>query len=505
ASPMLLLHVREHGPHRPEGVERPATEREQQIVVGLALEAIERAGCIRVVHEDVDVSELVDGTRHDTDHLVLVEHVGRHVPGGPSELLGDLVLDVLTRRRVHLGDHDARALARVSPRDAATDALSGPGHDRHPSVESSHAAFLSASANATRGALYARRHGDAAKAWPDGRDAVAERPEVMDTDKVIATVDDGVAAAREALEHLVRVPSISADDAHTGDVKRSAQLAGSYLEACGLENVRDVTAAGCPPAVIGEWLHADDAPTILMYAHHDVQPPGFVERWTSDPFEPVERDGRLYGRGTADDKAGAIAHGAAVKAWLDATGTVPCNVKVFVEGEEEVGSPHLAAFLDEFKDDLSADVLLLADAGNWKVGTPGLTYALRGLVGGDVTVRALKGPVHSGMAGGPVPDPVEGLAKMLATLVDIHGDVAIDGFWDDVQPLSDAERARINALPCDTERLREEWGVLPSVELTGAPDTSLYERLWFRPALAIIGFDSHPIAGSSNQIVSAAS
>src|SRR5581483_12097216 len=157
ASPMLLLHVREHGPHRPEGVERPATEREQQIVVGLALEAIERAGCIRVVHQDVDVSELVDGTRHDTDHLVFVEHVGRHVPGGPSELLGDLVLDVLTRRRVHLGDHYARALPRVSPRNAATDALSGPGPDRHPSVESSHAALLSASANAIRAALYARR------------------------------------------------------------------------------------------------------------------------------------------------------------------------------------------------------------------------------------------------------------------------------------------------------------------------------------------------------------
>src|SRR5687768_4150309 len=327
----------------------------------------------------------------------------------------------------------------------------------------------------------------------------------MGVEKVVAAIDDGFDGAREALEHLVRVPSISADEHHAADVKRSAQLTANYLTACGLENVRLATAAGCPPAVIGEWLHAEDAPTILLYAHHDVQPPGFAARWTSDPFEPVERDGRLFGRGTADDKAGAVAHGAMVKAWLDSEGALPCNVKVFVEGEEEIGSPRLAAFLDQYAGELKADVLLLADAGNWKVGTPGLTYSLRGLIGADVTVRAMHGPAHSGMAGGPVPDPVTGLARMLATLVDLSGDVAIDGFWDDVQELTDDERERLEALPCDTDRLRDAWGVVPSVELTGDPSTSIYERLWFRPALAVIGFDSHPIEGSSNQIVAEAS
>jgi acetylornithine deacetylase/succinyl-diaminopimelate desuccinylase-like protein len=327
----------------------------------------------------------------------------------------------------------------------------------------------------------------------------------MGVKKVLTSIDEGFDEAREALEHLVRVPSISADDENAADVKRSAQLTANYLSACGLENVRQATAAGCPPAVIGEWLHAEDAPTILLYAHHDVQPPGFVERWTSDPFEPVEREGRLYGRGTADDKAGAVAHGAMIKAWLDTEGALPCNVKVFVEGEEEIGSPRLAAFLSEYVDDLSADVLLLADAGNWKVGTPGLTYSLRGLIGADVTVRVMDGPAHSGLAGGPVPDPVTALARMLASLVDLRGDVAIDGFWDDVQPLTDEERARLAALPGDTDRLRDSWGVLASVELTGDPSTSIYERLWFRPALAVIGFDSHPIEGSSNQIVAEAS
>lgn len=264
------------------------------------------------------------------------------------------------------------------------------------------------------------------------------------------------------------------------------------------------TVDDCPPAVLGEWMHAERAPTVLLYAHHDVQPPGYEEHWTSAPFEPVIRGDRLYGRGTADDKAGAVAHAAMIKAWLDAAGALPCNVRVIVEGEEEIGSPHLAAFLAEYADDLASDVMVLADAGNWSVGTPGLTYSLRGLASGDVTVRALEGPVHSGMAGGPVPDPVQALAKALATLVDEHGDIAIPGFWDDVREPSPHERERLAALPVDEERLRAAWGMRDGVELIGGPAVSVYERLWHRPALTVLGFDSHPIEGSSNQIVATA-
>jgi acetylornithine deacetylase/succinyl-diaminopimelate desuccinylase-like protein len=257
--------------------------------------------------------------------------------------------------------------------------------------------------------------------------------------------------------------------------------------------------------VIAAWTHAGaGALTVLLYAHHDVQPPGYEDRWESDPFEPVARDGRLYGRGTADDKAGAVAHGAMIKAWLDTTGALPCNVKVLVEGEEEIGSPHLAAFLGEYADDLAADVLLLADAGNWSVGVPGLTYSLRGLAGGDVTLTALDSPLHSGMAGGAVPDPTMALAALLTSLVDEHGDVAIDGFWDDVRPASDAERARLAALPVDEDRLRAAWGLLPGVELAGDPSVTVYERLWHRPAITVLGIDTHPIDGSSNQIVATA-
>ena len=229
-----------------------------------------------------------------------------------------------------------------------------------------------------------------------------------------------------------------------------------------------------------------------------------MARWSSDPFEPREHDGRLFGRGTADDKAGAITHVAAVRAWLRTAGELPCNVKVLIEGEEEIGSPTLAAFLESHVEALRSDVLLLADAGNWSVGTPGLTYSLRGLADLDVRVRALDGPVHSGMAGGAVPDPVLALAQMLATLVDEHGDPAFDGCWDDYEAPDAAERARITALPLNEAGLRRAWGMRPGVDIAGDPDVSIFEKVWLRPTVTVIGIDGHPIAGSSNQIVAEA-
>jgi len=323
-------------------------------------------------------------------------------------------------------------------------------------------------------------------------------------DRVIAAADAAMSHARDELVELVRIPSISADRARSDDVQRSADATAALLERSGLEHVRQATVDTCPPAVIGEWHHADGAPTVLLYAHHDVQPTGFVDRWTSDPFDPVERDGRLFGRGSADDKAGAVAHATAVQAWLDTAGALPCNVTVFIEGEEEVGSPNLSAFLDRYQDDLAADVLVLADAGNWTVGTPGLTCSLRGLAGGVVRLQALNGPVHSGMAGGVVPDPAVALARVLASLVDEHGDVAIDGFWDDVRVPTDAERTELAALDVSPARVLATYGARPGLEAAGDPSRSVWERLWWRPALSVIGIDSHPIEGSSNQIVATA-
>ena len=324
-----------------------------------------------------------------------------------------------------------------------------------------------------------------------------------DTDGAVAAIRDDFEGSLTVLERLVRIPSISASD--PDEVRRSASATAEVLAAAGLENVRERSVDGSHPYVIGEWVHHDDAPTVLLYAHHDVQPPGMVENWTSDPFEPRRGDdGRLYGRGSADDKAGAVAHAAAVAAWLRTAGELPCNVRVLVEGEEEIGSPNLHAFLAAHLDELQSDVLVLADAGNWKVGVPALTYSLRGLAGGDVSLRALEGPVHSGMAGGAVPDPVLALSKMLASLVDDDGVVAIEGFADDALPLTPEEQAGLDALPGDGGRLRQAWGMRDGVELVGDPSVSVYERIWRRPSVTILGFDSHPIKGSSNQVVARA-
>jgi acetylornithine deacetylase/succinyl-diaminopimelate desuccinylase-like protein len=312
--------------------------------------------------------------------------------------------------------------------------------------------------------------------------------------------------ARAELEALVRIPSISADPARRADVVASAEATAELLAAHGLEAVRLAGVDGSHPYVIGEWMHAAaGAPTVLLYAHHDVQPPGIVENWESDPFEPAARGGRLYGRGSADDKAGAVAHAHAVSAWLTSSGALPCNVRVLIEGEEEIGSPTLHAFLSAHIDELRSDVLVLADAGNWKVGVPGLTYSLRGLAAADIELRALDGPVHSGMAGGAIPDPVMAMARLLASLVDERGDLAIDGLWDDVVLPSDPERAPIAGLDDDAGGFGQALGLRPGVEMVGDPGVTLHERLWFRPSVTIIGIDGHPINGSSNQIVARAS
>jgi acetylornithine deacetylase/succinyl-diaminopimelate desuccinylase-like protein len=321
----------------------------------------------------------------------------------------------------------------------------------------------------------------------------------------LGAVEREMPQARAELESLVRIPSVSADPDHVADVQQSAEATAALLEQAGLENVRLSGVEGSHPYVIGEWMHADrEAPTVLLYAHHDVQPPGIVDRWSSDPFTPVERNGRLYGRGSADDKAGAVAHAATLAAWLQTAGTLPCNVRVLIEGEEEIGSPTLHRFLTEHLDELRTDVLVLADAGNWRVGVPGLTYSLRGLAAADVELRALAGPVHSGMAGGAVPDPVMALARVLSSLVDEHGDLAVEGAWDDVRPLSDDELAPIPGFDDEPESFAHAMGVRPGVELIGDPRVPLHARLWLRPTLTVIGIDGHPIKGSSNQVVARA-
>lgn len=299
------------------------------------------------------------------------------------------------------------------------------------------------------------------------------------------------------LEKLVRIPSVSFDGFDRGEVRRSAKAVAALMTERGLENVEILELGDAHPYVYGDWLKAPGRPTLLLYAHHDVQPPGRTEAWKSAPFEPVIRDGRMFGRGVADDKAGIIVHTAAIASWLEAAGALPVNVKVIIEGEEECGSGHLREFLERYHKKLAADAMVLTDAGNFDTGLPALTTSLRGLVIVDVEVRALDHPLHSGMWGGPLPDPAIGLAKMLATLLDDQGRIAIKGIYDRVRPLSATDIEELKRLPVTTEEFRRQTGMVSGAQLLGSK-VSPYASIWREPSLTVnaIQASSRQMAGN---------
>ena len=293
--------------------------------------------------------------------------------------------------------------------------------------------------------------------------------------RIPAAVTAALPAARDDLERLVRIPSIWADPAHAADTRRSAEAVAALARDAGGRDVR-ILAAGGGPAVVAHWSAPPGAPTVLLYAHHDVQPTGGDDLWTSPPFEPTERDGRLYGRGAADDKAGVMTHLAVLRAYA---GRPPVGVTLFVEGEEESGSPTLTALLDEHREALTCDVIVIADSANPAVDVPGLTTSLRGLVDLTVEVAMLERPAHSGVFGGPVGDALTALCRTLASLHDERGDVAVSGL---VQGRSD--------VPPDPDEstYRSDAGLLPGVTLIGTG--SIAERSYQKPAVAVLGIDA---------------
>jgi acetylornithine deacetylase/succinyl-diaminopimelate desuccinylase-like protein len=324
-----------------------------------------------------------------------------------------------------------------------------------------------------------------------------------------AAVDAGHAAARADLEALCRIPSIAFAGFDPEPVQRCAEATAALLERSGLAGVRLLTPpslpgegpGGPPAAVYGERTDAGpDAPTVLLYAHHDVQPTGPVEAWTSPPFEPTERDGRLFGRGCADDKAGVVAHAAAVAAWVELAGAPPVNVKVIIEGEEELGSPHLDGFLADHGDLLAADAVVVADLVNWRVGTPSLTYLLRGMVDVTVEVTALDHAVHSGMYGGPVPDPLTALAKLIGDLTDEHGALRIPALREGLRAPTPAEHDRLAALDFDEARFRAEASLAAGVPLGGDPDLPALQKVWLEPNLTVLGIDAPSVQQATNAI-----
>jgi acetylornithine deacetylase/succinyl-diaminopimelate desuccinylase-like protein len=288
------------------------------------------------------------------------------------------------------------------------------------------------------------------------------------------------------LKDLVAIESVSADRARASEVERSALAIVRLVVDAGCPDARVVRGDGGAPAVIARFPAPAGMPTVCLYAHHDVQPEGDPAHWATPPFSATEVNGRLFGRGVSDDKGGLAVHLAALRAF---GGKPPVGVTLFIEGEEEVGSTDLAQLLEEHREDLAADVFVIADSGNWAVGQPAFTTSLRGLAGCTVEVRTLNHAVHSGEYGGLVPDALIALCRLLATLHDDQGNVAIAGLATAPAP----------ALEYPPERLRKESGIFDGVDWIGSG--SFVERMWCKPAVSVIALDATPVDKASNTLI----
>ena len=277
----------------------------------------------------------------------------------------------------------------------------------------------------------------------------------------------------EILSELVAIESISSDQGHQEDVMKSAQYVEKLFLELGLET-KIATSGNSRPAVLAQTAIDPQKKTVLLYAHHDVQPVGDIDKWKTEPFTPQIIDGRLYGRGSGDNKAGVVTHYEVVKALKD---NLPVNIKVFIEGEEEIGSPCMAEFLDEYQDDLEADVIIIADSGNIKIGTPTVTTSLRGLVDGVIVVEQPMRAVHSGLGGGVVPDAFMVLSKIIASFHNEKGELQIEGLTS-----SDME-----VLELEEKDIKEIFG---STDINLFELDSISKRLWLEPALSILAIDA---------------
>jgi acetylornithine deacetylase/succinyl-diaminopimelate desuccinylase-like protein len=305
----------------------------------------------------------------------------------------------------------------------------------------------------------------------------------------------------DELKTLLAIPSISALPEHKDDVRRCAEWCATQMRSIGLENVRLMETPG-HPVVYADWLHAEGAPTILFYGHYDVQPVDPLELWTTPPFEATVRDGELYARGAADDKGQVFMHFKAIEAHMKQGGRLPVNMKIILEGEEEVGSENLDNFVRDHKAELAADVVVISDTGMFDRGVPSLTYGLRGLVYFQLDLRGTKSDLHSGSFGGAVANPAIVLAQVLAQMKDRGGRIKIPGFYDDVRPLADAERAEFKKLPFNETRYRKELG---APRLFGEKGYTTLERTWGRPTFEVNGLLSGFTGDGAKTVIPAVS
>ncbi len=285
------------------------------------------------------------------------------------------------------------------------------------------------------------------------------------------------------LKDYLAIPSISALPEHQGDVQRCAEWTAEEMTRVGLENVKTIETPG-NPVVYGDWLHAEGAPTILFYGHYDVQPVDPLELWETPPFEATVRDGEIYARGSADDKGQVFMHFKAIEAHMKQHGKLPVNIRVIIEGEEEVGSKNLDAFIKANKSMLGADVVVISDSAMFDRGVPSICYGLRGLVYFQIDVRGSNSDLHSGIFGGSVANPAMVLAQMLAKMRDNSGRIKVPGFYDDVRELTQAERDEWKKLPWNDKRYMKELG---APKLFGESGYTTLERRWGRPTLEVNG------------------
>lgn len=309
----------------------------------------------------------------------------------------------------------------------------------------------------------------------------------------------------QALAELVAIPSISTDGEHAQEIDQSAALTCELMRQAGLLNVEVIRCGDAYPYAYGEWLGAPGKPTIFLYSHHDVQPINYEGAWQSPPWTLTEREGRLYGRGSADDKGAIPAQLWAIAAFLKTRGSLPVNVKVLCEGEEEVGSRNLQGFFQTYKDRLLSDVIVVCDTGNLETGLPCITYSLRGIVNVLVEVESATKPVHSGTSGGWLADAALALDVILSRLYWKNGKIPIKHFYDRVRKLTKKEKKTFRSLPGTEATWREELGVLPGVDFALQKKVHPYEQTWRLPAITVIAQEASSIKGASNQVLPKAS
>jgi acetylornithine deacetylase/succinyl-diaminopimelate desuccinylase-like protein len=308
-------------------------------------------------------------------------------------------------------------------------------------------------------------------------------PRLLAPAEVVADLEAHHDGDLAALLGLVRIPSVSADSAHASDVRRAAAYLAERFREAGPFEV-EVHETGRHPVVTAEWRGAPGAPTVLVYGHYDVQPPDPVERWVSPPFEPTERDGRLYARGASDDKSPMFIPITVAAAYFRTLGRLPLNVVFLIEGEEEIGSPSLVPFVTRERGRLAADLVVSADGGMWRADHPSTMVSTRGMLKLEFTLRGAAKDLHSGRHGGGIANPLHALAELVASLHDADGRVAVAGFYDDVRPIPEAWRASARSLPFDDAAYLAEVGAPATF---GEAGFSTLERQWYRPTLELNG------------------